>query len=156
MSGHSVHKRGVSDGAAQRTLKHEQRNESRSRAQSRCHVRVPRGQPFESLGLIAMELILLTLLAQASADFKVTQPALEAEVSLPSDQSWYLSGFCFGHADGEEVAKLILSFEAGEILGPEGAAPSGLYLVSFDGRKDRWGVAKRSWETSSCLGLFGL
>ena len=121
---------------------------------SRCHVMVPRGQPFESRGFIAMALILLTLLAQASADFKVTQPALEAEVSLASDQSWHLGGFCFGHADGEEVAKLILSFEAGEILGPEGAAPSGLYLVSFDGREDRWGVAKRSLV--SCLGLFGL
>eukprot|EP00438_Fugacium_kawagutii_P000479 Skav216939 [mRNA] locus=scaffold3396:39974:40786:+ [translate_table: standard] len=80
--------------------------------------------------------------------FEVTNPALQAEPVLQSNRWWHLGGFCFGQVDGAPAAKLVVSMLWG------GQAPlrdsAQVYLVAFDGREDRWGAARRDWETSSC------
>ena len=93
------------------------------------------------------------LLAAASVScmadtFGVTKPALHAEPVLRSNSWWHLGGFCFGQEDGAPVSKLGISMVWG------GQAPlddsAKVYLAAFDGRDDKWGVAKRDWDTSSC------
>ena len=80
--------------------------------------------------------------------FGVTKPALHAEPVLQSNSWWHLGGFCFGQEDGAPVARLIVRMLW------QGQAPldqsAQVYLASFDGREDKWGVAKRDWDTSSC------
>lgn len=94
------------------------------------------------------QVLLASMISPGMASFGVTYPALHAEPVLQSNSWWHLGGFCFGQVDGAPAAKLSISI-LWEGQGPLHASAQ-VYLAVFDGREDRWGVANRDWDTSSC------
>lgn len=94
------------------------------------------------------QVLLASMVSPGMASFGVTYPALHAEPVLQSNSWWHLGGFCFGQVDGAPAAKLGISI-LWEGQGPLHASAQ-VYLAAFDGREDRWGVANRDWDTSSC------
>ncbi|CAJ1400104.1 unnamed protein product [Effrenium voratum] len=108
-----------------------------------------------TFGPLAMAFAVLAALLFFTADayFSAHQPALEASFTLQSDRtparSWHLGGFCVGRAAEGEVASSIEALV--EWRGARSLASMGpVYFVAFDGREDKWHLARQNWDQSSC------
>ncbi|CAJ1365777.1 unnamed protein product [Effrenium voratum] len=104
-----------------------------------------------TFGPLAMAFAVLAALLFFTADayFSAHQPALEASFTLQSDRSWHLGGFCVGRAAEGEVASSIEALV--EWRGARPLASMGpVYFVAFDGREDKWHLARQNWDQSSC------
>ena len=94
-------------------------------------------------------LLFLPVLAAAET-FSSTPAQLEAKVTLQTNGSWHLGGFCFGQAGSGETKAAELAahveWEGTQDLGETGP----VMLVAFDAREHRWGAVKDSWGQLSC------
>ncbi|CAE7450045.1 unnamed protein product [Symbiodinium natans] len=92
----------------------------------------------------------LPVLAAAETSFSSTPAQLEAKVTLQTNGSWHLGGFCLGQAGPEEMKAAELTahveWEGTQELGETGP----VMLVAFDAREHRWGAVKDSWGQLSC------
>ena len=95
--------------------------------------------------------VALSLLNVALSDMEVTYPTLSGEAVLTkgSPNWWHMGGFCFGvDQSGAPVARLkVHMLWTGDKPLDESTK---VYFTSFDGRDDKWGAARPTWEESSC------
>ena len=95
-------------------------------------------------------LLSLPVLAAAETSFSSTPAQLEAKVTLQTNGSWHLGGFCFGQAGPEETKAAELAAHV-EWQGTKELGETGpVMLVGFDAREHRWGAVKDSWGQLSC------
>ena len=95
--------------------------------------------------------MMLSLTATATAQAFSTTPAqLEAKVTLQTNSSWHLGGFCLGQA-GPETTKAAEIQAHVEWEGQQQLSQTGpVMLAAFDAREDRWGAVKDAWGQLTC------
>ncbi|CAE7904376.1 unnamed protein product, partial [Symbiodinium sp. KB8] len=95
--------------------------------------------------------MMLSLTAAAAAQtFSTTPGQLEAKVTLQTNSSWHLGGFCLGQA-GPEMTKAAEIQAHVEWEGQQQLSQTGpVMLAAFDAREDRWGAVKDAWGQMTC------
>lgn len=95
--------------------------------------------------------MMLSLTAAATAQtFSTTPGQLEAKVTLQTNSSWHLGGFCLGQA-GPEMTKAAEIQAHVEWEGQQQLSQTGpVMLAAFDAREDRWGAVKDAWGQMTC------
>mmetsp|Transcript_3962 Transcript_3962/g.9194 ORF Transcript_3962/g.9194 Transcript_3962/m.9194 type:complete len:285 (-) Transcript_3962:226-1080(-) len=103
---------------------------------------------FQRCGMLAA-ILAQPAVGQSPNAFTKSAGQLEATVTLQTNRSWHLGGFCFGQA-GEDTTK---AAEVRVHVNWGGQQPLGktpVVLAAFDDSDGHWGAVRSTWNETSC------